>query len=158
MTKEDEFECREKFLIRGFFWSFWTIRTLMQRTKLTVFHLNTPLQVLFSEWVHDGEFRTCSGWGIQVWRRSKLKKAEHLGNFGLPRQGCKEHESTILSSKTPLHLEYFSMPTPIEEIKPVVLVKNEFQNRKKIKTKMFSSEVPDYLNTDTGEKNRCFFS
>ena len=44
--KKDGFECREKLLL-GFFWKVWTNINLMQRKKLTVFHFDTPLIVVF---------------------------------------------------------------------------------------------------------------
>ena len=44
------------------------------------------------------------------------------------------------------------MPTLIEEMKPVVLVKHEFEYREKLKL-MFPLEVLDYQNTDSREEN-----
>ena len=49
------------------------------------------------------------------------------------------------------------MPTLIEEIKPVVLVKYDFENRdKKIKTKCCFLESSNYQNTNAREKNHGF--
>ena len=44
------------------------------------------------------------------------------------------------------------MPTLIDEIKSVVLVKGELGNQKKNKIKMFSLEVLNYQDTDANEK------
>ena len=52
---------------------------------------------------------------------------------------------------------FFSMPTFMDEIKPVVLVNNEFENREKLKLKCFSFlEFSDYQDTDAREKNNDF--
>ena len=50
----------------------------------------------------------------------------------------------------------FSMPTLIEEMNTVLLVKYEFEYP--VKIKMFSLEVSEYQDTDGREKNNDFFS
>ena len=63
-----------KIIHQRIFWKFWTIRTLMQRTKWLVFHFNTPLQV-FCFRVIDWRIRTRSEWGFQVWKLSEIRKS-----------------------------------------------------------------------------------
>ena len=48
------------------------------------------------------------------------------------------------------------MPTLIEEMKPVVLLKYEFEYREKLPSKRFSPEFSDYQDTDAIEKNNDF--
>ena len=53
---------------------FWTIRSLMERTKATVLHLNTPPEVFcfkLCSWLRNSIH---SGWGIQVWKLTVSKK------------------------------------------------------------------------------------
>ena len=49
------------------------------------------------------------------------------------------------------------MPTLMEEIKPVVLVNYEFENREKLKSNCFFLEFSDYQDTDARETNNDFF-
>ena len=51
-------------------------------------------------------------------------------------------------------IKIFPMPTLIEEIKPVVLVENKFENQKNLKLNFF--KVSDYQDTDAREKNNEF--
>ena len=48
------------------------------------------------------------------------------------------------------------MPTLMEETKPVVLVKNDFEFRENLKKEMFSLKFLDYQDTDAREKNNNF--
>ena len=57
-----------KIFMEFFFWKFWTIKILVQRTKSTVSHLYSPLQVL--------SFRLSSWW--------KKLKLQWLRNTSLP--------------------------------------------------------------------------
>ena len=135
MTKQDEFECWEKNLIRSFFWKFWTILTLMQWTKSTIAYLNTPLQVIFLNWVRDGGIWTYSGPGIQICKRSKIK-TNLFGSFGLSRHWFKEHKLKILQSRTSLHLVFFYAGADRRD-EACTFVKYKFEDREKLEPKCF---------------------
>ena len=61
----------------------------------------------FLFWIFDGGIRTCSGWAGQFWKWSEVKKVALLGYSGLSRHWCKEHKTTILSTKTSRPLKSF---------------------------------------------------
>ena len=69
--------------INRFSWKFRTIRTLVQRTKSTIFHIDTSLQVLFLNWFFDKEIeivvaeeykfengakKSCTSWKFRIVR------------------------------------------------------------------------------------------
>ena len=60
------------------FWKLWTIRILMQRTKLTVFTARLLHEFYFLNCFLDRRFRTCSGWGKQVRKMSDFLKEHFL--------------------------------------------------------------------------------
>ena len=80
----------------------------------------------FLDWVQDGGIRTCSGWAIQVRKWSEIKKSSTSWNFRTvktPMQGT-QHGSSLIKNLSKSGV--FSMPTPTEEIKPVILVSYTF--------------------------------
>ena len=110
VTKEDEFECRENLLMRRSFQKIWSTRTLIQQTKQWFFTSMLFYRCYVSDWVHDWGSWTCSSWGIHFWKLSEVETAALLANFGLSIHWCKELKSTILASRTPLHLKRFRCP------------------------------------------------
>ena len=42
--------------------------------KINGFFTSILLECYVSDWVHDGGFRTCNSWGIQVWKLIEIKK------------------------------------------------------------------------------------
>ena len=70
-------------------------------------------------------------------------------------QGLQINNSPIEKSSK---AKMFSMPTLIEEMKPVVLFRFELEYRisRKIKIKLFSWDISDYQDTDA-KKNDFFF-
>ena len=95
------------------------------------------LQMFFLDWVPDGGIRTCSGWGRQGWKWSKIKKSSTSSKFWTVKtlmQGTQIDNSPIKNCFT---TKKFSVPTLIQEMKPVVLVKYEFEYREKFKLKWF---------------------
>ena len=109
----------------------------------------------FLEWVHDGGIQICSGWAIPVRKRSELNKSSTSCKFRTVKtlmQGT-QFESSLVKNLS--KSGFFSMPTLIEEIKPVFLVNYEFGFGEE-KMKMFSSEVLDDQDIDGREKQRQF--
>ena len=101
-------------------------------TKINGFSAQYPPSV-FLDWVHDGGFWTWGGWGIQVWKGSEIKESSTSWKVRTVKalmQGRQIDNSPIENLSTS---EKFSMPTLIEEIKHVVLMKNEVEFREKSK-------------------------
>ena len=57
------------------------------------------------DWVSNGKIRSRSGWEVQVWQLSKLKKVALFKISGPSKLWCKENKSNILPSTKTLHLE-----------------------------------------------------
>ena len=130
MTLEDEFECREKILMRVFF----------GRSGLSELWFNEESQRLFTSilldetyvlhWGQDEGFWTCSGCGKQVRKLSDAnEKVAFLGVFGLSKHWCK----TTQFNKSPFinfsFYRIFLTLTLIEEIKRLVLMIFQFNYR-----------------------------
>ena len=119
-----------KIIRTRFIWKFRTITISMQRTKSTVLHLNIPLKVKCLNWILDGPIGTCSSWGIQV---SILREIKKSSTFWKVRTVKILMHGTQIDNET----KTFSLPTLLEEIKPVVLVKYDSKLREKYKLKSF---------------------
>ena len=119
--------------MKDFLWKFQIIRILTQQTKSTVFTSKLLYKCFVLNWVLYGEIRACGGWGIQVSSIGELIKKTLLGIFGLPTLWCKAHKPTLLPAKLLLKLKKSWMPTLMEEIKLVILVKCEFEYREELK-------------------------
>ena len=84
-------------------------------------------------WVLDGGIRICSGWRIQVWNLSEMDKNYTFRKFrtvGTLMQGLHIDNSAIEKFSITRKL---SMLTLMGEIKRVVLVKDKFEYREKLK-------------------------
>ena len=135
MTKEDEFECREQLLIRGFgifgssgYEATNKINGFSPEYSSTSFMFLTALEV---------GIRTCSDWLKQFWNLIEINENStslkfRTGNTLM--QGTQNESCHIWKYSTTRNL---SMSTLMEEIKPVVFVKYDFQNREKSKLKCF---------------------
>ena len=80
----------------------------------------------FLDWVHDGGIRTCGGWAIQVQKWSDIKKSSTSWNFRTVKTPMQvtQHGSSLIENLSKSGV--FSMPTPTEEIKPVIWVSFHF--------------------------------
>ena len=91
---------------KTFFEKIRTNRTPVERTNSMTCHL--PLYHFYVlNRVLDGEIGTCTGWGKQVSKLSKIKKLAHPGKFGLSRHWCQEHKLTNVPSKNFLPIKSF---------------------------------------------------
>ena len=68
-------------------------------------------------------------------------------------QGTQIVNSPIESFSTTIK---FSMPSPTEEITPLIVVKYEFEYRKKNKLELFPLESSKYQDSDATEKSQIF--
>ena len=85
---------------------------------------------------------------------AKQNKVALLGNFRLSRHWCKEHKSTIASSKTSLQPKNFQY-RPWSKRWNLWFWWNmslNINNKRKIKTNMFCLKVADYPDTNAREK------
>ena len=108
-----------------------------ETNKMNGFPPDNPCTSFFLDWVHDGGILICSDWGIQVSKWTEIEKKSTSWNFRTVKtlmQGTRINNSPIENLSTS---KKFSMLTLIEEIKPVVQVNHEFENREKLKLKYF---------------------
>ena len=130
---------------------------------LSVFLCNKKIENFPSERLYNccflnsldvGGVRTCSGWGIQVWKWSG-KKVAFLGNIGFLRHWCKENKSANFWSKISLYPDFFGAD-PDWGDKACSCSEIWVRISRKNKSKMFSLEASDYQDTDAIEENHDF--
>ena len=156
MTKEDKFECREKYLIRCFFGKFGLSRMWCNKQYYQFFTSMLHYKCYFWNWVHDGGTRTCSRWGSQIWKCNEVKKSStpwKLRTVKTLMQGTPIDNFPIKNLST---TKFFLMPSLIEEMEPVVLVKFEFEYREKLKIGCFFRNFRT-VRTLTQEKKTFIF-
>ena len=99
------------------------------------------IKYYFLNWVHDGGIWTCTGWGRQVWKWRERKRSSTFRKFRTVKtlvQGTQIDNCPVEIFST---TEKFSIPTLIEEMKPVVLMKYEFEWRERLINRIFSLKV-----------------
>ena len=142
-------ERKLKFLKRGLRREFWTFRTPMQQTQSTDFHLNFLLQNILNR-VHDGGFRTYSGWRIRIWKWSEKRICSFSWNSRTVETLIQDKQIGNSPIESFCTYRFCSKRTLNEKMKRVVLVKWEFEYREKIRKK-FPLEVSVYQNNDARE-------
>ena len=127
----------EKFINKMFFGNFGLSGLWYNEQNQRFFTSILLYKCYVLDWVHDGGIRTCSSWAIQVWKLTELKKSNSSWNFRTVKaltRGTQMGNSPIEKCPT---ARMFSLPTLIEKVKPVVLVKYEIEHREKLKSKCF---------------------
>ena len=102
----------------------------------------------FSAWIHDGGIQTCSGWRIQFWKWSEIKKDALLGNFVLSRH-CIPLQGTQVCN-------FLSENLSSTRISSCSFGEIFVRKSRKIKIKKSFLEVSDYQDTDAWKKNNDF--
>ena len=72
------------------------------------------------DWVFVGGIWTCSGWRIQVWKLSEIKKSSTTWKFRPLKKPMPGRQTGISHFQKTFTAEKFPVPTIIEEVTPVV--------------------------------------
>ena len=78
MTKENDFEYREKLFMIVFFGIFGLSVLWCNEENQQFFTSKFFYKCYISDWVHDGGIQTCCGWGRQVWIWGEIKNNYHF--------------------------------------------------------------------------------